>query len=422
MFDPSKLDLNLDDSEKKAEEIGTENEKQNEVTSIQEEAPIVVEEKDLTPTLSKGEGEELNEWNIPPSFGGGKGEVTEVETENNEENTNPSPDIESNTKVIEEENKIIFNINITSLQDILNLLIEKQYDFVLLEPQNEAIKISFRKDKIEKEAHFIKYPIYSKILLKAKTLTNLVVDETEEVQEGTGELPIKTKTYKLTTKAVPSELGEKLFIKAKELEKKVKKQVKKTSISQILWFLGAIAFISLVIGWAFVGFVVLNAKTVEDVKFFYSLWINLNDINNFITQLITFIFSILLVIESGFLIMYLFRFSLTRKEFKQKKIRYWVLGTLFLILTLFTASIWMVIDRKVKSLPNWQEMAYGDVQIYDNSKLTSEQFDKWGSLIEDTTNIIWPISIKFDLTFFAQKEEQSDQELVNLFGISEKKT
>jgi hypothetical protein len=61
MFDPSKLDLNLDDSEKKAEEIGTENEKQNEVTSIQEEAPIVVEEKDLTPTLSKGEGEELNE-------------------------------------------------------------------------------------------------------------------------------------------------------------------------------------------------------------------------------------------------------------------------------------------------------------------------------------------------------------------------
>jgi hypothetical protein len=36
----------------------------------------------------------------------------------------------------------------------------------------------------------------------------------------------------------------------------------------------------------------------------------------------------------------------------------------------------MVIDRKVKSLPNWQEMAYGDVQIYDNSKLTSEQFDK----------------------------------------------
>ena len=51
-------------------------------------------------------------------------------------------------------------------------------------------------------------------------------------------------------------------------------------------------------------------------------------------------------------------------------------------------------------------MAYGDVQIYDNSKLTSNEFEKWGSLIEDTTNIIWPIEIKFDLTFFAQKEEQ----------------
>ena len=45
MFDPAKLDLNLDDSEKKVEETGTKNENQNEVTSNQEEAPIVVEEK-----------------------------------------------------------------------------------------------------------------------------------------------------------------------------------------------------------------------------------------------------------------------------------------------------------------------------------------------------------------------------------------
>ena len=391
MFDPAKLDLNLDDSEKKVEETGTKNENQNEVTSNQEEAPIVVEEK--KPEENNPPKSESNE-----NYEDFKDKITDNTNENDEKKETVEP--------IAEEKNIIFNINITSLQDILTLLIEKQYDFVLLEPETEAIKISFRKDKIEKEAHFIKYPVYSKILLKAKTLTNLVIDETEETQEWNWEAPIKNQTYKITSKVVPSELGEKLFLKAKILEKKIKKPIKKTSISQILWFLWAIAFISLIIGWAFVGFVVLNAKTVEDVKFFYSLGINLNDINNFITQLITFIFSILLLIESVFLIMYLFRFSLTRKEFKQKKIRYGILWAFFLILTLSTASIWMIIDRQVKSLPNWQEMAYGDVQIYDNSKLTSNEFEKWGSLIEDTTNIIWPIEIKFDLTFFAQKEEQ----------------
>ena len=391
MFDPAKLDLNLDDSEKKVEETGTKNENQNEVTSNQEEAPIVVEEK--KPEENNPPKSESNE-----NYEDFKDKITDNTNENDEKKETVEP--------IAEEKNIIFNINITSLQDILTLLIEKQYDFVLLEPETEAIKISFRKDKIEKEAHFIKYPVYSKILLKAKTLTNLVIDETEETQEWNWEAPIKNQTYKITSKVVPSELGEKLFLKAKILEKKIKKPIKKTSISQILWFLWAIAFISLIIGWEFVGFVVLNAKTVEDVKFFYSLGINLNDINNFITQLITFIFSILLLIESVFLIMYLFRFSLTRKEFKQKKIRYGILWAFFLILTLSTASIWMIIDRQVKSLPNWQEMAYGDVQIYDNSKLTSNEFEKWGSLIEDTTNIIWPIEIKFDLTFFAQKEEQ----------------
>jgi type II secretory ATPase GspE/PulE/Tfp pilus assembly ATPase PilB-like protein len=219
MFDPTKLDLNLDDSEKKAEEIGKEN--QNEVTPTPEETPIVAEEK-------------IQENN--------KEVITQEETQQETEDTKRTPETNSEDENEEakspnneeEENNIIFNINITSLQDVLTLLIEKQYDFVLLEPQTDAIKISFRKDKIEKEAHFIKYPIYSKILLKAKTLTNLAVDETEEVQEGSGELTLKVKTYKLSTKVVPSELGEKLFLKAKELEKKVKKEVKKTSVSQIL--------------------------------------------------------------------------------------------------------------------------------------------------------------------------------------------
>jgi type II secretory ATPase GspE/PulE/Tfp pilus assembly ATPase PilB-like protein len=197
MFDPTKLDLNLDDSEKKVEETGKENENQNEATSNQEEAPVIAEEKETPPSLPQG--------TLSPAQSGihlvplsGEEEIPNIKDEENSVQEQDSPldkgemsegqrglqeDEKQENEQSEEENKIIFNINITSLQDVLNLLIEKEYDFVLLEPETEAIKISFRKEKIEKEAHFIKYPIYSKILLKAKTLTNLVIDETEEVQE-----------------------------------------------------------------------------------------------------------------------------------------------------------------------------------------------------------------------------------------------
>jgi len=45
------------------------------------------------------------------------------------------------------------------------------------------VKITFRKDKVIRDTKYIKYPIYSNILIKAKTLTKLTVDETENEQE-----------------------------------------------------------------------------------------------------------------------------------------------------------------------------------------------------------------------------------------------
>jgi PKD repeat protein len=305
------------------------------------------------------------------------------------------------------ESKIVFDINITSIDIVLALLVDKEYDFATFEPSEEAVKITFRKDKVIKDTRYIKYPVYSNILLKAKALTKLTIEETEHEQEWTWEKVIRNKNYKITSKVVPSELWSKLFIKASEIEKKVvSKEIKKTSLSQIFTFLSAIAFIALIIWWAFIGFIVLNAKTIEDVKFFYSLWINLNDINNFIWQAIAIIFSILMFIETIFLVIFLFKFSLTKKEFKQKKIRYWILWAIILFLAFSTASAWMIIDGKIKSLPNWQEVAYWDVQLYDNSKLLSESFDKQWSLLQDTSNLIWPVQIKFDLSFYAKKEEQ----------------
>ncbi len=71
----------------------------------------------------------------------------------------------------------------------------------------------------------------------------------------------------------------------------------------------------------------------------------------------------------------------------------------------------MIIDKKVKSLPNWQEVAYGNVKILDNDKLVSWKFDIWGAIITDTTKIIGPITLKYDLSLFATREEQKGNKI-----------
>ena len=406
MFDPNKLDLDLDNlweenntldkpTNKDKKELKEEFQSNN--SSETSEKQDVLENIEVeTPETKSKEDTKIEEPTI-------KEENNEEDTTSNIEKANNSSDNSTN----EEKEKIIYDININSLNSVLGLLIDETYDYVIFEPSEEYVKISFRKDEVDKDIRYIKYPIYNGILLKAKAATKLQVEETNKSQQGKQEVWLSGKTYEISSKTSPSENWEKLFLKAKKTNKeKNKAEVKKTPISKILWFLWATSFISLVLGWAFITFVVLNARSVEDVKFFYSLWINLNDINTFITKVITVIFSILLLIETLALIIYLFKFSITKKEYKKKKVALWIVAALLLIITFVTTSAWMIIDRKVKSLPNWQEMAYWDIQVYDNSKLISEKFDKAGSLLTDTNSLIWPVTIKYDLSFFSQKESQ----------------
>ena len=86
-------------------------------------------------------------------------------------------------KDIQGENKIIFDINISSVWDLYGILLNKKYDFVTLEPEDEKVSVKFRKDWKVVDERFIKYPIYSEIIIKAKTIANLDVWETKETQE-----------------------------------------------------------------------------------------------------------------------------------------------------------------------------------------------------------------------------------------------
>jgi type II secretory ATPase GspE/PulE/Tfp pilus assembly ATPase PilB-like protein len=153
MFDPSKIDLDLDNNAKK----DTEN--------IIQPEPIKSEEKtDVLSDIQKVEDKIFENKDISP-------------IENKEEEDKEEEDKE-------EEDKIIFDININSIESLIKYLVSEKYDFFILEPEEDKVKISFKKDNLEKEVKYIKYPVYLNILLKAKSITKLKIEDTINSQEG----------------------------------------------------------------------------------------------------------------------------------------------------------------------------------------------------------------------------------------------
>ncbi|MDQ7010088.1 MAG: PKD domain-containing protein [Candidatus Gracilibacteria bacterium] len=433
MFDPSKLNLDLDENNKvskvkTSEEIKAELEKVEKVFDNrdflkqeekdkqekykqekykQEEKDILgdIEQKFIEKDLEQAK--EKKEEN--------KNEKIEEKKEQKEVVGDISRNIEMNKMFKKAEDKIkektstleMIDINIQSLQDILDLMIKNGSDIFVFESRDNDIKVIFRESKVEKDIKYIKFPIYNQILLKVKALSKMKVEEIKIGQDGKGEIQIKDSKYAIVSKTIPSVFGEKLFFKMKKLEKKViPKSQQKTSLSTLFGFMAAIAIVALLIGGAFIGFIVMNAKTLEDVKFFYNLGINLNDINAFIGKSVNIIFSILLFIETVFLAMFGFKALLTKKIYKKKKIAYSIFTIIILLFTFTTGSAWMYINKKINSLPNWQVMAKGDVQIFDNSKLISGNFSEAETIMDDTSNLIGPVTLKFDLSSFEYRERK----------------
>lgn len=301
-------------------------------------------------------------------------------------------------------------IEIKDISSLITLIQTKWLDYIRIEPQDEKVEVTYVKDKNEIEKILIKYPLYTQILLKIKEVSGMNLTETWKVQDWAGNFKAGDKNYKITTKVSPSDYGEKIFFKS--IEQTIKKSTwEKASLWKIFWFLWAVLFVSLILIWVFITFVVLNAKTIDDVKFFYSLGINLNNINAFIQQIVTVIFSIFLILETIISAIILFKFFLTKKVEKRRKTLFLILSILVLIITFSTGTLWMIIDKKIKSLPNWQEVAYWNVQVFDNEKLISDKFDKWDALIRDLSNIIGPITLKYDLTLFEKAENDKGIEI-----------
>ena len=398
MFDPSKLDLDLNDQENTSDTPKT--------------TPTPAEKKqDPLGDISVGDkskkalSQDITPPPAPPLTGEGS-----LKWDKREDSQTQEPETKKNTTEVESTPKqILFDINITKLSDILHILEKQNYDFATLEPQQDRVVVSFKKEKTQKEEKNISYPVYSSILIQAKNASGLDASVSTEQQEWSKEITLKNAAYKIVCKIVPSALGEKIFLKIKKIEKKVTPTKKEpVSFSQILTFFWAILFVAVILGGGFISFIALNATTVQDVQFFASLGIDLGEINRFIQSVVTISFSLLVFLETIFLVIYLFKFALTKKIFKQKKVRSWMIAVFFFILTFITGSTWIFIDQVVDNLPDWENKSRWEIQLYYNSRLKSEYFDLNSSLIRasDTTSLIGPMEIKYDVSVLAQNESE----------------
>ena len=417
MFDPSKLNLDLDlDDNNKVSKKSTQKEIKVELEKVEQSFWVnkKLEKETIVETLSDINKNFVEEDIIKNNI---KKEIDiELKKEKQKEKEAIVWDIsetiyqnkldEQNKKEEKIIEKSLIDININSLQNIFDIMLKNDSDIFLFEPRDNDVKIIFRKGKLEKEIKYIKFPIYTQILLKIKSLTKMKVEEVKISQEWNGEIQIKDSKYRIISKTTSSPFWEKIILKMTKLEKKVEKKVKENiSIWKLLWFLGIISIIILIIWGAFIGFIVASAKTPEDVQFFIWLWINPNEINSFISTVVTFVFATLVFIETIFLSMYSFKAMLTKKIYKSKKIAYVIFSIVLLLLTLSTATAWMSIHKKISNLPNWQMLSQWNVLIYDNSKVISGNFSKEETLIKNTKSLIGPVILKFDLSWWEYEQK-----------------
>ncbi|MFA5917058.1 MAG: ATPase, T2SS/T4P/T4SS family [Candidatus Gracilibacteria bacterium] len=313
-----------------------------------------------------------------------------------------------NVEEFSKQKKEHFSININSFDDIVKMILNNEYDYLIISPEYEKVKIIFKKDEKDEEEKFINYPIYSNILVKIKSLVNIDSDN-RKPQEGKGKYTFDKKIYDLDISTIPESFGEKITIKI------IQKVKTKPSINEALTFTGALSFIIFILSSSFITFVVMKAQNVADVIFFSSLGISLNDINAFIGKVVNLVFSSSIFLEVIFFAVFGIKFIMTKKEFRKKRFIYGIIAFILLLSTFTSGNLWILTVKKVKSLPNWQEMSYGEIQLYDNTKLLlDKKFSKADALIKETEygSLIGPVTIKFDLTYYAKKEENNSTKIV----------
>lgn len=293
---------------------------------------------------------------------------------------------------------------IKNLDNIIDIMLKNGAEFFTIEPQKDRAEINFKKAWKIIETRYIDLIIYSKAIFKVKTDFKFDIEEEREEQSIKKNVTYKANNYRASVKTIPWPVWEKLYFKMSLVKEKVQSVKKKEpiSVSKVLGFLSWIMFIVLVFLAAFLTFVVLNAKTPADVALFTQLWINLWEINKVIKSIVLIVFTFLAFVESIFLFISLYKTIFTKKQYARKKFTSWLISVLIFFTLIATASTWLFLYRQ--QMPDWYKISLWNVQILDNEKLLSNPDNIENALIYDVENILWPITLKYNLENFAEQK------------------
>lgn len=171
-----------------------------------------------------------------------------------------------------------------------------------------------------------------------------------------------------------------------------KKPREPISMATFLKLIGSLLFVAIIFLGSFFAYIAFNP---DQALFFVNTFnINPNDVQDLLKKLINGSFWFIMVILSIVWIISLFRAFWTPKELKRKRLLSWLTAgsigiILFSILT-FWAYLFSVVGATDYSNPGWS------ILIYDQDQYSRKQY-RWWSRIYNTTNIIGPINIFFDI-------------------------
>ncbi len=187
----------------------------------------------------------------------------------------------------------------------------------------------------------------------------------------------------------------------------IKKPQEPMSPGMVMKLLGSILFVSTIFFGSFLAYIVFNP---DQAIFFMNVFnINRNDIANLLKILINGSFGVIMLITSIIWIISLFRAFWTPKDLKRKRLIAWLTTGIIGILLFSILTFWAYLFNKIDSIP-WPNLM-GSVLVYDNDLFTHDQV-KGKAVINDTSNLIGPINLHFDIRDNAEQVAKK-----NLFQI-----
>lgn len=164
----------------------------------------------------------------------------------------------------------------------------------------------------------------------------------------------------------------------------------------ILRAIGVLIWVATIVFASFLAYIVFNP---DDARFFITMFgIDTKDVATILRKLINGSFGIIILIFSIIWIVSLFRAIWTPSDQKRKKLLWWITAWLVWIMLFSLLAFWSFLFKKI-----WETVWDGWViNIYDNDLYTNPVSREF-SEIQSTSNIIGPITLRYDISGNAKK-------------------